>query len=64
MALRTKEEIESRIRELEKDEHKFYEFLRDMYGDEECKDKIEQHTWRIRREIEILRWVIDEDLPF
>lgn len=45
MALRTKEELENKVKELEKDEHKFTEFLRDTYGDKQCSHKIEMHTW-------------------
>jgi len=64
MAMRTAEELESKIQELKKDENKFNQFLRDTYGDKQCSHKIEIHTWRIRREIEILEWVLDKGLPF
>lgn len=64
MALRTYEEIQDKINELQKDERKFTEFLRDVYGDKQCAHKVEVHTWRIRREIEILKWVLDQELPF
>lgn len=64
MALRTKEELENKVKELEKDERKFTEFLRDTYGDKQCSHKIEMHMWRIRREIEIIKWVLDQELPF
>jgi hypothetical protein len=64
MALRTKEEIEAKIRDLKKDEQQFINFLRDTYGDKQCQHKIDVHVWRIRREIEILQWVLDQELPF
>jgi len=64
MAIRTKEEIERRVIELILDERKFIEFLRDTYGDKKCSGKIEMHTWRIRKEIDILEWVLNRDLPF
>lgn len=64
MALRTKEELENKIKELRTDRQKFSEFLRDTYGDKQCGHKIEIHTWRISREIEILEWVLDQGLPF
>ena len=64
MALRTKEELEDKIKELEADRRKFTDFLRDTYGDKQCSHKIEVHTWRIQREIDILNWVLDKDLPF
>lgn len=65
MAIKTKEEIQQKIKELQQDETKFTQFLRDTYGDKQCSHKIEMHTWRIRREIEILNWVMnDSGLPF
>lgn len=64
MAQRTNEELKDKIKELEKDERKFMDFLRDTYGDKQCSHKIEIHCWRIRREIDILKWVLDEELPF
>ena len=68
MALKTKEELEAKVKELRQDERKFTDFLRDTYGDKQCSHKIEIHTWRIRREIEIIEWVLnsdsDSELPF
>ena len=64
MAIRTAEEIEDRIKQLDKQEADFTQFLRDTYGDKQCGHKIEQHIWRIRREREILQWVLNESLPF
>jgi hypothetical protein len=64
MALKTKEELEAKVRELKQDERKFTDFLRDTYGDKQCSHKIEIHTWRIRREIEIIEWVLNSELPF
>lgn len=65
MAMKTFDEVKARIKELQMDESKFEEFLRDTYDDKSCDKKIEQHLWRIRREKEILSWVIDEPLlPF
>lgn len=64
MTPRTNEELENKIKELEKDQCKFTEFLQDTYGDKQCRHKIEMHTWRIRREIEIIKWVLDKELPF
>lgn len=64
MALKTEEEIKSKIADLKKDEQTFTQFLRDTYGDKQCSHKIEIHTWRIKREIEILEWVLNENLPF
>lgn len=64
MAQKTKEEIVERIKILEEQRDTFTQFLRDTYGDKQCSHKIEVHTWRIRREIEILDWVLDSSLPF
>ncbi len=64
MAQRTKEDIKIKLEELRNDDRKFSLFLADIYQDEGCDEKIQQHLWRIRRQIEILEWVLDEDLPF
>ena len=64
MALKTKEELEAKVKELRQDERKFSDFLRDTYGDKQCSQKIEIHTWRIKREIEIIEWVLNSELPF
>lgn len=64
MGLRTKEELQNKVKELKIDEAKFTNFLRDTYGDKQCSHKIEMHIWRIRREIEIINWVLNEELPF
>ena len=64
MAIKTKEELEDKVKELRRDESKFIQFLRDTYGDKQCSQKIEMHTWRIRREIEIIEWVLNSELPF
>jgi len=64
MAQKTDDELKTRIKILEKDEQTFTEFLRDTYGDKQCSHKISQHLWRIKKEIEIIRWVLNEELPF
>lgn len=64
MKLRTVGEIKAKIVELENDHSKFSEFLSDIYKDNDCKKKIKKHTWRIRKQIDILNWVLDDELPF
>ena len=64
MALKTEKEIKEKIKELHEDVQKLNEFLKDIYEDEDAGKKIEAHTWRIRREMEILNWVLNNDLPF
>jgi len=62
--MKTETEIMAKIKELESDKDKFQQFLMDTYGDKQCSHKIDVHTWRIRREIEILEWILDRGMPF
>lgn len=62
--MKTKEELENKLKELEIERRMFTNFLRDTYGDKQCSKKIEQHCWRINREIDIINWVLNKDLPF
>lgn len=62
--MKTKEEIEAKIKELRADEQKFSTLLSDIFNDKTASKRVQQHTWRVRREINILEWVLNQDLPF
>lgn len=64
MAIRTPEEIQKKKKELETERDMFQKFMRDIYNDKKMEDRINVHLWRINREISILAWVTDDDLPF
>ncbi len=62
--MKTEEQLKNKISELKADERKFAEFIKDVYNDVDCENKIEVHLWKIRRQIEIINWVLNNELPF
>ena len=64
MRTRSIEEIKAKREELKKDNEKFREFIRDVFNGTILVEQMEEHLWRINRQIEILDWVLDDELPF
>ena len=64
MKLRSIQEIKEKKEELEKEKTMFYKFLNDVFEDEKTAGEMNKHLWRICKQIEILNWVLDDELPF
>jgi hypothetical protein len=61
----TKEKIDEKLQELFKEKAMFNKFLDDIYGsDEPVRKSLQTHLWRVQREIDILKWVVNDELPF
>jgi len=62
--MRTKKEIEEKIRELGTRNSYLSDFLFDCYKGSDSKVKIEKEMAALSREITSLEWVLNLDLPF
>ena len=64
MAIQKEESIKEKRSNLLEQKENFMDFLRDIYEDKHLEDKMREHIWRIDRQIEILDWVLNDELPF
>jgi C4-dicarboxylate-specific signal transduction histidine kinase len=62
--MKTQEQIQQKISELEEKRKIFSQFLCDIYGEEVVASKINENLWKIDKEIALLNWVIGDELPF
>ena len=62
--LRTPEEINVKINELNKQRDYLYNFLSTLYKNQHPKEYINKQLMIFDREIKTLEWVLDSDLPY
>lgn len=62
--MRSKEEIQNEVDRLKTEIRYLYDFLRDVYKDNGAYNNATRHLKLKEREVEVLKWVIDNELPF
>jgi len=62
--MKTKEEIERKIEEIQKKESYLQEYLSTIYKNNNPKERISAELTFLSRERNALQWVIGTDLPF
>lgn len=64
MALRTEIEIRKKQSDLNQKVTYLNDFLSSCYKGSDAKEKVEKELLSMRRELNLLSWILDDDLPF
>ncbi|MEA2037240.1 MAG: hypothetical protein U9O94_07030 [Nanoarchaeota archaeon] len=62
--LKTEVQIREKLKELETQEKYLREFMTTLYKGSDLKEKIEREMKPLQREINIVNWILDDNLPF
>lgn len=62
--VKTEAQIRERLTELEKQERYLREFMTTLYKGSDLKEKVEREMKPLQREINIVNWMLNDDLPF